>query len=374
MCGNLDVRYDRSLGWPLTLGDEPLAATLWFGGRQGAFQAELVSDEDGEFVGALPRPGRWRVEVEAPEEGISNRLRVEIEPDRRGNADVLIELPDTRVFGTVVDESGHPVADAEVHLQSAGPAADDVTADDGSCELRAFEPGTVSRLANKRSGEHQLHSDSRLVGVAADQHLGPVELVLRSVRVLRGRVESPAGAPIPGAVVEVSTHRPLGTTFLDSARSALDGTFSVRVREGSEVLQATVAAPGHPLTVVAVAPEEPLRLQPAADGGDLVLEVDEAAVVGDFRPILFHGELSIPPATLPRWARSQEGPVAPGAPLRIGSMASGPYRVCLATTAGLATALHETGSFTPALVACEAGFLSPGGELHLRPIFDTTFP
>jgi hypothetical protein len=348
------------------LGDEPLAATLWFGGRRGARQAELVSDEEGEFVGALPRPGRWRVEIESPDEGISNRVRVEVEPDRRGNAEVLIELPDTRAFGSVVDESGHPIADAEVHLQSAGQAADDVTGRDGSFELRAFEPGTVSLLASKDAGDHQLHSDTRLLGVAEDQHVGPLELVLRSVRLLQGRVESSVGSPIPGAVVQVSTHRPLGTTFLDSARSALDGTFTVRVREGTEVLQAVVAAPGHPLTALAVAPEEPLRLQPAADGGDLVIEIAEEATAGDFRPIVFHGELSIPPATLTRWSRSQSVPVEPGSRLRIPSMAAGPYRVCVATVAALATALHETGSFTPALVACEAGFLSPGGELLLR--------
>jgi hypothetical protein len=348
------------------LGDEPLAATLWFGGRHGARQAELVSDEEGELVGALPRPGRWRVAVESPEEGISNRVRVEVEPDRRGNAEILIELPDTRAFGSVVDESGHPIAGAEVHLQSAGEAADNVTGRDGSFELRAFEPGTVSLLARKDAGNDPLHSDTRLLAVAEDQHVGPVELVLRSVRTLHGRVESPVGAPIPGAVVDVSTHRPLGTTYLDSVRSALDGTFSVRVREGSEVLQATVAAPGHPLTVLAVAPEEPLRLRTAADVGELVIEVAKEAGEEGFRPIVFHGELSIPPATLTRWARSQSVPVEPATGLRIPSMAAGPYRVCLATMAGLATALYETGSFTPALVACEAGFLAPGGELVLE--------
>lgn len=60
----------------LRQGDEPLAATLWFGGLAGARRIRFDADEDGELSGYLPEEGLWKVELVEESAG----LRVGLEP------------------------------------------------------------------------------------------------------------------------------------------------------------------------------------------------------------------------------------------------------------------------------------------------------
>src|SRR5204862_2702863 len=60
------------------LGDKPLAATLWFGGRSGAKRVGMESGEDGNCVGMLPDNGRWTVEVSAAERAIKAGVSVTV--------------------------------------------------------------------------------------------------------------------------------------------------------------------------------------------------------------------------------------------------------------------------------------------------------
>lgn len=53
----------------VTLGDDPLAATLWFGGRSGVRRIRFDSDEKGRFDGWLPEEGTWPVDL-VSEEGV----------------------------------------------------------------------------------------------------------------------------------------------------------------------------------------------------------------------------------------------------------------------------------------------------------------
>src|SRR5260221_8958348 len=45
-------------------GDQPIAATIWFGTRFGDRHTAIKSDADGKFRGTLPHAGRWRTSVE----------------------------------------------------------------------------------------------------------------------------------------------------------------------------------------------------------------------------------------------------------------------------------------------------------------------
>src|SRR6185436_4006934 len=98
----------------LRLGQEPLAASLWFGGRSGAIRVRLESDEEGRFHGILPREGDWSLDVESSQPRLRTRARIDVLANRAGKATADIVLPDTRVFGTVVDTKGKPVPRADV--------------------------------------------------------------------------------------------------------------------------------------------------------------------------------------------------------------------------------------------------------------------
>lgn len=349
------------------LGEEPLQATLWFGGRRGAQRAELVADTEGRFVGVLPRGGEWSVELEASEPTISTSLRVDVEPDGDGNAEIEIELPDTRVFGNVVGVSGQRAVGARVALQSDGLGSTAVTDEDGAFELRGFDPGAVSIKAMQRAGGATLDSDTQFFRVAEDAVVGPLRLQLRSVETLHGRVLSPAGVPLTGAVVQVSAHRPMTTAFHSAARTAADGTFEVQVREGTEVLQAVVMAPGHALTVLEAIPESPLELRPEAVGGTLVVQGHQELKGSGLRLVIFQGDLSISIPTLRSWATSHGvQPDEEDFVLSLPSLAPGPYRACLASLRELTAAVLETGAYSGGLAYCDEGFLTAGGELFLK--------
>ena len=100
--------------------DEGLSAQLWFGGLHGGVGVELGSDTEGEFSGVLPRAGRWTVDLRAPEPALSLRLSAEVRPGEEGVATVEIVVPDTEVYGFVVDgATGDRVEGAVVELLGA---------------------------------------------------------------------------------------------------------------------------------------------------------------------------------------------------------------------------------------------------------------
>jgi hypothetical protein len=107
----------------LRQGDEPLAATLWFGGLAGARRIRFDADEDGELSGFLPEEGLWKVELVEESAG----LRVGLEPVevRRlpgaRRAEVEIVVPDTTLAGEVVDEAGKAAPGASIQVDSADP-------------------------------------------------------------------------------------------------------------------------------------------------------------------------------------------------------------------------------------------------------------
>jgi uncharacterized GH25 family protein len=78
----------------------------------------MESDDEGRFHGILPREGPWRIEVQAAEPAFSTWARAEVDAGRAGKATLDIRLPDTRIFGHVVDEQGKPVARADVIVQA----------------------------------------------------------------------------------------------------------------------------------------------------------------------------------------------------------------------------------------------------------------
>jgi hypothetical protein len=167
----------------VALGGEPLAATLWFGGRSGATRIRFDADVKGRFEGVLPRQGSWRVSLESATLKLSLKpVEVKVAAGQR-RARIEIAVPDTRVAGEVVDEAGRKVSRAVVTAYDEG--ATHIESDEsGEFEFRGLSPGTTGLEAEK----NQSTSGVTEVVIAEKRESPPIRLVLRERTEARGRV------------------------------------------------------------------------------------------------------------------------------------------------------------------------------------------
>jgi hypothetical protein len=270
------------------------------------------------------------------------------------------------VFGQVVDGGEAPVAGVRVTLRSAGLGAAATTDANGNFSLRGFEPGAVSLTARHRAGDRELDADTVLAQVADGQAYGPVRLQLRGTQTRKGRVVTHGGVPVAGAVLMVSTLRPETATFSASARSALDGSFEVQVREGTTVLQVVARAAGHALTAVETPPDEPIVIEIPRETGLLQVSLGELSRDADATISIFRNGLALPPPVLSSWARGHgESFDQDAGVIRIPALAPGHYQACLGAPSRLTAAALEQGDWRRGFDVCADGFLSVGSELHL---------
>jgi len=347
--------------------DEPVAATLWFGGRHGSPRVFFQSNSDGRFEGVLPRGGMWIVDIEGAEPQLSTHAKVEVKPSRRGEAFVELELPDAEVFGRVVNVEGLPVAGARVTLSSPVGTMEPVETDeDGRFEILAVPPGRVQLAASKFSSpQGEETSGKRQLEVATERSHGPVDLVLRPTKVFASRIVSQRG-PVPGAVVSWFCHQP-SLPFGGRGRSDFDGRFSGPINARCKSVRATVRPPGHALTVLVVpASELPAAITVPTVGGTLRLDVPYTAAEmrdGNIALIVHQNGLPIPFFTLYQWALGRGSrfvtKLESGARLEVPQLAAGQYRVCLATRR-LAEPSPDSSDH------CAAGYLTAGATLSLR--------
>lgn len=340
----------------LWLGQEPLAADLWFGGRSGATRIRMASDEEGRFRGVLPRGGDWRVDIHAIEPRLNTRARVDVSVSKSGRAAADIVLPDTRVFGAVVDESGKPVPGADVLLQSERVEVFETADEFGAFEARGMPEGPAWLAAGVKSRS----SGRTLITLTAGRAVGPVELRLRNTRQLSGKVVSPTG-PVAGARVDVLVSTPPAGG--GSARSQADGTFQVEIPEKAQRFVAIVSAPGFSLKAFEGSTGAPLSLPVAQEGGTLEIEIEQAVeelLQQDLAIHLFQNGLHVPPYVVGQWARDH-GQSLLGNSLRLPSVAPGEYRACV-----VPARLPLEGDPAAAGAQCHSGFLFAGSSLSLK--------
>ena len=346
------------------LGEEPLSATLYFGGRHAALGSRMESDQEGEFHGVLPRDGTWLVEVESMDPALSTHSRVQVRGRGDGTARVTIRLPDTRIFGKVADDAGRPVQ-ASVIADSGHGDVEVGTRQDGSFEIRGLPVGPARLFAEARSPEGRLLSDSTLAVLGDGQQVGPIELRLRKTRTFQGMVQSARG-PVPGAVLEVLPLRPALPGGV-SARTDLQGSFEARVPEPTEAVLAIVSPPGNGLKAFEVPLDgKPAVLEVSPERGTLEISAEnseeEARTLG-LQMIVVQNGLHLPWNLLLHWAQGHGERLRISEGLRIPSLAPGEYRACLVPRAELV----QRGPEGPSALGgeCVSGYLEAGGTLRL---------
>jgi hypothetical protein len=328
---SLDV---ASISGNVTIGDSPLpSAHLLFGGSGGAEKIRTTTDGDGHFAANLPRRGKWVVDVDASQSGVSATTEVTIEKD-----EVDIALLSTEVSGWVRDANGKRLPGARVLLLSGGRPLERLSEGDGVFRFK----GVSSGLASLRANDLRTHDYSKPVdvNVPEDGALENVELTLDSVRPVKVSVRSNGDAVVGASVHSFPI---LGTSWTQQqATTDLDGSFTFDLPASATDAIVNVAAPGRPLESFSVPINQDLiTLELASRGGSLRLQWKP----GD-RPLLFtFNDHFLMAADVFLWARSQGAKVDDGT-AEIPNVAPGKYRFCSPS--------H-----------CAEGLLAIGGQLAL---------
>jgi hypothetical protein len=350
----------------ITLGDEPLEATLRMFGRPGRESAQFRADRHGRFEGLIPVEGLWDVEVQAPAEGIGVKLEpVEVRRSPGQNvARVEIRLPDTELTGTVVDERGEPVEDARVVLAPQRKRPVTVEAGkEGRFTARGLPPGTVL----VHSEHERTESESEwMQALLEEDEPASLRLVLQRRVRITGRVFSPHG-PVPGAqIMAASDITEAGAGSLDQAVTGPAGEFEVRMPQSSQRINLTVIALGYPIRMLAV----PLKLETVVEipletvGGTLVIDLGGRTLqeaLGQRAGLLAHGGTFVPFGTVAGWARLLRAPQKDPYRLVVPNVEAGEYLLCFGAEGQMA---YLRGGDTSG-PQCSRGTLAPLQELTL---------
>jgi hypothetical protein len=320
------------------LGDEPLAATLWFGRKNGRVAARLESDAEGSFSGVLSHAGSWPVDVEAEMPTVrAAGLAVDVQPAKDGAARVEIHLPSTRLAGQVVAEDQQPAAGAMVKWLTAGAAPGYVFAGaDGGFEVAGVAPGIYSVDAEFAEAS----SDIVTIVTSEAMPAPDVRLTLRRRLSLSGRVASSSGA-VPGALIAAVTKAASGRIdpIVSTAITDPVGDWRMTVPAATAEIFVVVQAPGYSMSSTRLAPpwDHPFPIEVHPEGGTILLTwtpspPDSGA---QNQPVLVQDGVMLDFIALTEWARvNGEQPVAAGR-LRVPRLAPGNYSACLLTPAAL---------------------------------------
>ncbi len=350
-------------------GREPLPATVRFGGEYGPVQVALQADEEGRFAGLIPRPGTWKVEVtgkEAPVQRTFSKLEITRKPGKT-HAEIEIRIPDTKLEVLVVNDSGVPVPDALVTLQSheeVEPAVSEQSNAEGVCQIAGVPPGlaTVSAKASLRGT--RLASEEMAINLTDDGETSRVRLVLRPQTKIRGRIVAD-GLGIPGARIKAEPVNVRGLLIPLQVTDA-DGNFEAFISFYTSEFFLSVAAPGFAFRFLRlpVDPEVPLVIPVSKEGGTLIVDVPpwQSSGARDIPPVfLYHEGGREALGYLRSWAEFGEPIQGEGNTYHMPRMEPGEYTVCLTHPANLITAVPGPGPGD----RCAGGYLPAFGELRL---------
>ncbi|HET7434315.1 MAG TPA: carboxypeptidase-like regulatory domain-containing protein [Thermoanaerobaculia bacterium] len=327
------------------LGDTPLPADLWFGGRNGSVRVFMRTNDEGAFEGSLPNDGDWTVQVTGRVPKLQTVTHVAV-----GDDEVMLRIPDTTVRGIVVDPDGLPRDKVEITANAAGRSVVIRAYQDGTFVFRGLPETAVDlQAADIRTGRR---SRSLQVAVKSGALDPPIELRLEPDRALKGHVVS-RGAPVIGARVAAQPF--VGASSQPQVRvvSNEEGAFEVEIPEAAQHAWIVIGAPGKTLQNYDVPLNgNALTLDLEPVGGTLLLSWPKGNL-----PNVARAGIPLMLTDLTAWARSQ-GQALAGEQLRVSNLAPGPYRACT-------MAPVQTSPDAPPQPRCTDGVLAPGGTLTL---------
>lgn len=351
--GMLPVEVDLSVvevSGRLTFRDKPVRARLNFGGRAAERQIYIYSDHDGRFHGLLPRAGDWVVAGRYKPNGTEQYLReVEVRSGEKNWFD--IELPDTMIFGLVVNEDGEPLAGKVVFAKMRGEPG-------YNNEARTDEQGRFAFVAVPE-GRYSVDlldavftAPTVEVEVLEDVELPDVRLVAEDVVRRTGRVVSGRG-PVGGAMVHllpefrVPRQTPYRQWLTDPA-----GAFEAELPRTTGSATVIVQPPGHAARMLRLPelPEGDFDIPVGSVGGTLMLDFGadaDEALRDEIHSGLYFGDVRADATIFRNWAL-YHGHSSRGSVRVLPMMEPGDYRLC------------RNGSDR-----CAAGRLAPQGELRL---------
>lgn len=341
----------------VTLGDDGIAASIWFGGQHGAKQVQLASDEDGRFEGILPSSGAWEVDVVAEAAGVRRTFdAVDVRPAGKDRvAEVKLVVPDTRLEGLAVDADGRGTKALITckGLTGQGGNAYLRSEADGTFVLRGLDAGTVMLNAATAAGE----SDWAVIAIEEGSTPPRVVLRLQPRRELRGRVVSGSSGV---AAAKVHAYAAQGGVAYPtwSAQTDVDGRFALKVRPG-HLVPVVIEAPGFARRTLLLTAdsEKELAIPVEQSSGTLVVQaaepLDELVVVhnGFFEAFLMFAA----------WGERNGGSGPRPGGTEMPGLEAGDYKVCRLTSVAQAA-----GSAPIPEAACAGGFLAVGGRLQLK--------
>lgn len=358
--------------------DEPVRARIEF--RKRTTDAEgtprerhirFYTDREGSFVGALPEPGPWDVQVALSSRG----SLIELDPVeiRKGSQDpqrLTLRLPEGGLSGQVMDAAGEPVRGASVRLRPVSGPGDEDDEDAAASPRGAMTESDVQghfRFDAVEEGSYHLDALHAGAAATAEVEVGEgvrpeVILKLDAVREIRGQVLGDAGGLGGARVVFYPEVQDSARRTVRTITTGSQGHFRIEVPRMATGLLVAVVAPGYGARVQRVA-LDPLAGS-SADGAAassspvLVLSMDRLAGTLHLRSqegTLSHGAV-LHVDGIPIWLAMLQDQTRPGHGLNrpdhwiLSSMGIAHYRLC-----------------SPAGDRCDEGFLHPGGELVLDP-------
>ncbi|MEO1369387.1 MAG: hypothetical protein AAFX50_19590, partial [Acidobacteriota bacterium] len=220
----------------IALGDEPIQASILFGSGTAAVQ--VVSDEQGDFEGSLPREGEWRVRFETGHGEVGAQpVEVRKRPGK-SYAELEFELPSTRVEGRVT-KGGEPAEALVVAVSGVvgsqepprGRIALSVRTDEeGLFEVAGVEPGELSIRASSRTAETEWKAL-----MVREEEVDRIHLELTDRKTVRGRLMGSTGGLAARLIVLPDAS--IGMTTASDAR----GHFELKVQSQTQRVRVVVA-------------------------------------------------------------------------------------------------------------------------------------
>lgn len=361
---DLDVALELPLittSGTLKLGGKPLEGFIWFGGEGSSLSVPVAVRSDGLFRTILPRPENdtWvPVQVVADRPKVLREissLKLTVGGDGKARAD--IDIPETAVFGEVVDSAGNGVQ-SWITVSAGGPHGAILQLDTdeaGVFSIHGVAPGELT-IAAEASGSATPRSTTLSIteGETSPRY---VRLVVEPNVEVKGIIRASARG-VPGATISYIPQQ-RGVFVIHRATTEMDGSFTFSAPPGTERVTAVVSAPGFARRLLSMDVSNTASVDVSQQYGRISIIAPESERTRGTVIVAIREGVWYRAAALRSAAGGRDRTTTEKTHLEIERMEPGIYSACR-------IAQHEASTTaTPRMFDCVTGYLSPFGEVTL---------